>query len=331
MRRTQDSDESCPSSLTKLNLWSVRRLERLLGFPRHYLRFLAAEAEKCYSPFRKHDRARPFPKVQKPPKSRIIDNPNDRLKDVQRRINERLLGRAGLPGYMFGGVRGKSVLDNARMHKDAKTLVKIDIARFFPSVTNCHVYAVWHDSLGCSPRIASLLTRLTTFRQHLPQGAPSSTTLANLVLHSIDGPIRSECQRRNIRYSSWVDDVPFSSDDPRAIIKVVTGTLRRSGFRISRRKLEVVGPGKRKILNGTVLGAKLGIPQERLSRIRSGINKLQKGRVASSQVDSYVRSLRGAIAHVGTVVPRKAEKLTIQLEGALRNKPMTSPPAHAAG
>ena len=138
--------------------------------------------------------------------------------------------------------------------------------------------------------------------------------LANLVLYSCDGAIRDECKRRNIQYSSWIDDLAFSSNDPRPVIEVVVRVLREHGLRVSRKKLEIAGPGVRKVLNGVVLGRGLGVPPDRLSRIRSGIHKLSKGHVPAMQIEHYVRSLRGSLAQIKPINSRKAGHLSRNLE-----------------
>ena len=238
---------------------------------------------------------------------------------MQSLITERLLKPLELPYHICGGIAGKSVLDNVALHQGSKVLLKIDIARFFPSISNKHVYTVWRELLGCSPRISSLLTKLTTFERHLPQGAPSSTMLANLVLYSCDGPIRIECVRLKIRYSSWVDDLAFSSENPRPVVNLVASSLQKNGFRISRKKLEIVGPGSRKVLNGVLLGQQLSVPPDRLARIRSGIHKLRQGRVMASDVARYVQSLRGSIAQIASINPIKGKALREELDAACQS------------
>jgi hypothetical protein len=318
MPHTPDSVGISRSSPRRLNLYSISRLERLLGVDREYIYALASLAGRRYSPFPKPNRPRPFERNAKPPKLRIIDNPTEELKAVQSRIADRLLKPLVLPGHILGGIKGKSVLDNVALHHGSKVLVKIDVARFFPSISNRHVYRVWRDLLGCSPPISGILTQLTTFERHLPQGAPTSTMLANLVLYSCDGPIRAECERLGIRYSSWVDDLAFSSNDPRPVINLVVATLQKNGFRISRKKLEIVGPGVRKILNGVLLGRHVSVPPDRLARIRSGIHKLRQGQVPVQSLARYVQSLRGSIAQIATINAGKAEKLKKDLGAAAR-------------
>jgi len=316
MQLTQDFAESSPYSPKKLNLYSVRRLERLLGLSRNYIRTMAASAGRHYSPFQKPAKAKPFQRKTPPPKRRIIDNPLTELKAVQSLITQRLLSPLLLPSHICGGIKGRKVLDNAALHQDSRVLLKIDIKRFFPSITNRHVYKVWRDLLICSPEVSSLLTKLTTFERHLPQGSPSSTMLANLVLYSCDGPVRDECRRRNIQYSSWIDDLAFSSENPRPVIEVVIGTLQRHGFSISRKKLEITGPRSRKVLNGVLLGRCFSVPPDRLSRIRSGIHKFKDGHVPPAEVAHYLQSLRGSIAQIASINPKKAKSLQKNLEAA---------------
>lgn len=316
MAPVQDSELNYHSSPRKLNLHLISTLERILGLSQDYLCSLASQAGSAYSPFEKVNRPRPFQKKIKPLKRRIIDNPSEELKAVQSRINNRLLKPLGFPPYMFGGIKGRRVVDNVKIHQNARVLLKIDLFSFFPTITNKHVYRVWQDLLGCSPEISGLLTKLTTFERHLPQGAPTSTSLANLVLHLIDGPIRSECQRLGIRYSTLVDDLAFSSDNPRPITNHVIRTLQKEGLRISRRKLEIVSQHERKILNGVLVARRLSSPPDYLARIRAGIHKLRSNQIPMSEIDHYCRRLRGNIAHISTINPTKAGKLYRELDSA---------------
>jgi len=143
--------------------------------------------------------------------------------------------------------------------------------------------------------------------------------LANLALYACDEPIRAECERLGISYSSWVDDLAYSSPNPRPIIKVVVSTLREAGFRISRKKLGITGPGEQKILNGVLLGGSgPSVPSDRLARIRSGIHKLRRGQILPDEMDRYAQRLRGCIANVATINPLKASKLRSDLEIVLK-------------
>lgn len=307
--------------------YSIRALEVRLGIPRAELRSAAGLAGAAYKPFNQLKKSRPFQKFAAAPKLRKIDNPIANLKWIQKRIYRRVLRPLVLPTYLCGGIRGKTIIDNVMMHVGARTLVTVDIKDFFPSIDNRRVFQVWREMLGFSERISSILTKLTTLERHLPQGAPTSALLANLVLHNIDAPIRSQCAESAITYSTWIDDLAFSGDSPQQIIQTVTRTLSSVGFGISHRKLRIMGPGDRKLLVGIVLNRFPNIRREYLSQVRSGIHKLRAGLVSKHEMRAYVDSLEGKICHIGTLAPVKGQRLLADLVSARK---ACAPPPGAA-
>jgi RNA-directed DNA polymerase len=300
----------------KLNLYSMGKLEFLLGVPRAAIRTLAANAGGNYEPFDQRKKPRPFQKAPLSAKVRKIDNPTKPLKTIQRAINRNLLSTLALPYYLCGGVKGRSVKDNLTMHLGASCLVKLDIRSFFPNIDDRKIYKIWSELLNCSPEISDLLTKLTTFERHLPQGSPTSTMLANLVLFTVDAPIREKCRTEGVTYSSWVDDLAFSGDNPREVIQTAVEALRTAGFAISHRKLKIMGPRDVKILNGSRLGRFPTVDFERLAWLRSGIHKLATGEVSRAEIEKYVESLEGKIAHVSQSSPQKGKRLSDSLSAA---------------
>jgi RNA-directed DNA polymerase len=294
----------------------MRRLEFLLGRPRAELKDLALNAMRYYDPFPLRPRQRWFAKKVKPPKKRWIDHPVDPLKAIQSRIQERLLSRLMLPEHLLGGVRGKSITDNAQLHLGARWLVTIDIKNFFPSVKPSQVRSVFRKILNCSPDVSYLLTGLTTYRGRLPQGAPTSPLLANLVLSGFDGEIRAVCKRNEIRYSSWVDDLAFSGNTVSSVVGPVIATLIKAGFRVSHRKINRMGPRDRKELNNLVLGKFVTVRKEYRARIRAGVHNLKCGRVPEHEIGAYIEGLRGSIGYLRLFDPSRAAGLQLKLEQA---------------
>src|SRR5437660_1125750 len=117
-----------------LDLYSMKQLEILLGRSRVELKDLASKAIHFYKPFPLKTKPRRFAKKVEPVKKRWIDNPIDPLKTIQSRVQERILSPLLLPEHLLGGVKGKSILDNARLHIGARCLVTIDIKNFYPSI-----------------------------------------------------------------------------------------------------------------------------------------------------------------------------------------------------
>jgi RNA-directed DNA polymerase len=311
-RPLQSADE-----VRKLNLYSMARLEALLGFPRVDIKRIAANAGSYYEPFYKKEKTRPFQKKTKVRKPRQIDNPKGELKTIQKNIHRNILKRIELPENILGGVTGRTIGENASRHVGGRVLATIDIKQFFPSVTSLHVYKIWRQFLNCSPEISELLTKLTTSERHLPQGGPTSTILANLVIVSCDSKIRAECKRLGVEYSGWVDDLAFSGDNPRAIINVAISQLATEGLSVSRGKVRVMGPRSPKLLTGTRLGVAPRADLAMCSRIRSGIHKYKTGKVAKHLCEEYLKSLDGKIAHLASLDPAKGKRLKKDLNVAI--------------
>lgn len=308
---------------SRLDLWSISKLEALLGISREVMRELASTSGSLYRPFEKRATPKPFQKKPRLQKVRYIDNPLVRLKKVQGRIYRRLLRPIVLPNYLCGGVGGKTVLDAVLLHQGSKVLVRVDIKSFFPSVSNIQVYNVWSRLLNCSPQISSLLTKMTTFERHLPQGAPTSTLLANLVLYNIDAPIRRVCIASGIRYSSWVDDLAFSGDGARQVVETAVSALQEGGFSVAHKKLKIMGPGGRKVLCGVLMGRFPNVVRDRISSLRSGIHKLRTGEVQAQLRDKYITSLEGSIRQMSTINRRKGMELAKQLKKAIEADPFS--------
>lgn len=301
------------SAIEPLNLVSEGDLAQRLGSSREKLRNIARDPDSHYNPFSQIKPPRPFARKKSKVKIREIDQPLDPLLEVQKRIYRVLLRDLNLPEHICGGVRGRSVLHNVAHHKNESTIVTLDIKSCFPSITAHHIYFVWRVVLKCSHKVARLLTRLTTFNGHLPQGAPTSTTLANLVINSIDGPIRNAAAERGINYSSWIDDIPLSGPDARDLIPLTVSTFRRGGFRVSRSKLKVMGGRTRREVNGVIARATPSISRKKRDRIRAALHHLRVGDIRNEDQASYIATQKGRIAYLASINPNQARKFEIEL------------------
>ena len=303
--------------IRQLNIRSWRHLESVIIVKRGVLRAVASAAGRYYKPFEKGKKLRPFQKQHVSKKIRVIDNPQDPLKTLQKQIQKKLLSSVELPTHMLGGVSGRTIRDNIMIHQGAPVVVTMDIKSFFPSVTNQQVYSVWRNLLGCSPRISKVLTKLTTYRGKLPQGASTSTMLANLVLSFVDVDIRKACATRGITYSTWVDDLAFSGEKAREMIPIVVSVLHDHGFSVSHKKIKVMGPGDAKMLHNLVVSRTARVSRSYLSQTQSGIHKLRTKGVPPRNRARYVRALKGRIHYIAALRQNIGARLTSQLDAAL--------------
>ena len=162
-----------------------------------------------------------------------------------------------------------------------------------------------------SVRVGALLTKLTTFERRLPQGAPTSPALANLFIWSIDGPIRAECARLGVKYSTWIDDLAFSGDRAREIIEFAVRALAHERLAVSRSKIKIMGPRATKLLTGTRLGSeRVRAPRDLTSRVRAALDKVKRCESLPISEQEYLKSLRSQIKHIERLCPSDIRVLT---------------------
>jgi RNA-directed DNA polymerase len=311
--------------VARLQILSENRLADILKIPREKLVSLSTEPALKYRPFDSVKPPRPFQKLPLS-KPRPIDNPLRELKFVQKRIYRRLLKPICFPGHILGAVPKRSVRDNAERHLKSALLVTLDIRQCFPSITNLQVYQVWAKLLGCSPPVAKLLTELTTFRRHLPQGAATSPLLANLFIWMIDEPIRRKCHQLSVTYSTWIDDLSFSGQNARDLIQPAVAVLVAHGLRVKREKIRIMGPRAIKLLTGTRLGSQqIRAPKEKLSRIRSGIHKLRSGLVDERDEERFILGLVGQLRFINQICPDDVSRYAGELKEACKERYLDRP------
>lgn len=203
---------------------------------------------------------------------RRIAAPDRGTRDLQRLIDRRTLPASGHPAA-YGFVRGRSMVDHARRHSGKAVVLRMDIKDYFGSTAAERVRTyfrwVWDDDA------ADLLTALTTYRGSLPQGAPTSPALSNLVNRRLDARIAGFADRHGVTYSRYADDITFSldADDDRLVrtlIRFTKKVVRESGYELHhRRKLHVRRRHQRQLVGGLVVNGVPRLPRERRRWLRA--------------------------------------------------------------
>jgi RNA-directed DNA polymerase len=141
---------------------------------------------------------------------RILYPSVNELKKLQKLINKAILSKIPLSPCVYGGVKGKDNIKNGKAHLGRKNKFVTDIKDFYPSVSSKMVYTALIKH-GFSADVASILTKLTTYKNQIPQGAPTSTHIANIALAELDQDISFLAIKHQICYTRFVDDMSFSS------------------------------------------------------------------------------------------------------------------------
>lgn len=243
-------------------------------------------------------------------KWRHIDNPTGDLKLIQQRINRSLLKDIGgiLPPGMMGGIKGKSIVKNASLHKGQEVIVTLDIKNCFPKTNNKQIFSVWRNLFGCGEEVSSLLTKLTTFQTRLPQGAPTSLALCNLALLPLYKDIEKLCLTAKVNFTLYIDDITISGNGTkcREIVNPIISIIQRRGYSVRRSKVSVMSSGMRQQVTGIVVNNGVSVASDYRENLREKIYSMSR-KAAVSTKDFY--ALWGKIQHVKSVSFEQGEKL----------------------
>jgi retron-type reverse transcriptase len=192
--------------------------------------------------------------------------PDTPLKELQRRILRRLLGKLRAHPAACGFERCRSIVANARPHVGRAVVIKMDIVDFFPSISAARVEGYFRR-IGWNAESAALLTRLVTHDGGLPQGAPTSPRLSNLLHFGLDARLTYRAARYKGHYTRYADDITISlpADLPRRVRGLIQYARRLAkvcGLRIHLKgKLRILRQHQQQRVTGLVVNQKLQLPR----------------------------------------------------------------------
>ncbi len=253
--------------------------------------------------------------------TRTIEAPSDKLKALQRRILHRLLNPLPIHPAATGFVPGRSIVDNARPHVGHGVVINIDLADFFPTITAERVAETFRG-LGWNAEAATILSRICTNGGRLPQGAPTSPAISNLVCRRLDVRLAALAKKRGGRYTRYADDITISlpgmgrnkrlrpkpKDRPplkrppkppgREVLTLARHIIVEEGFKIQmKKKVRVQRVHQRQAVTGLVVNRIVNLPRTTRYRIRAMQHYERTGRLDAAGK----RQLRGWEALLGMI------------------------------
>ncbi|WP_336083725.1 reverse transcriptase family protein [Thalassospira sp. CH_XMU1448-2] len=324
---------------------SLKHLSLRTGVSYNYLRNIVQREEKeAYRRFsiRKQSGGR-----------RFIHVPDPWLCRTQKWIHEYILKPVPCHRSSHAFSPNSSILKCASKHSGAQWLVKMDVEGFFESISEIQVSRVFKE-LGYQPLVAFEMGRICTIRPggrtsrwgdaawrtiksniqipaynsallgYLPQGAPTSPLLSNLVMREIDKCIQKICLNFDLTYTRYSDDLTFSSRDKaftrkqaRTFIHEINKILSKDGFRPQHRKTHIIPPGSRKIVLGLLVdGEGPRLRREFKDNLRQHLYYLEKhGSIEHAQRRAFDSvwgmkcHIRGLIDYANMIEPSYAAQL----------------------
>lgn len=240
------------------------------------------------------------------------------LKQIHRLLKQTFFRKVHFPPYLQGSVKDCDYVSNATLHQGKQMLICEDVKSFFPSVKAEFVKDVWCGFFGFSPEVSELLTLLTTKDGQLPQGAITSSYLANLVMWRREPLLHAKLAEKGITYSRYVDDMCMSSkgyldkETQTWVIAQVYGLLSSHGLRAGRNKHEIFSASKPMIATKLIVNQKPSLPQEKRSRIRAQVKHLEialEKNLPPDELRALANKASNLVGQLGRFHPTEADLL----------------------
>jgi RNA-directed DNA polymerase len=257
---------------------------------------------------------------------RILLVPEERLMFLQRKVLT-LLEHLYLPrAPVHGFIKGRGPISNANAHQKRRYLLNIDLQNYFGTITRRRVLGLF-EAMGLSGDVARGLCAVCVTRDQLPQGAPTSPIIANMISYRLDLSLMKFAKEHRFRYTRYADDITFSGYTvPAALFKsgVPTGNkipvedlsldlkaiFDQNGFTINPDKIWFSGPNSRKEVTGLIVNDFTNVKRKFVRNIRSSLHivhklgyttaqeKYKEKYGGTSQLESVIR---GRIEWIGQV------------------------------
>ncbi|WP_341710744.1 reverse transcriptase domain-containing protein [Limnobacter sp.] len=234
---------------------------------------------------------------------RVIHEPNSKLKDVQYKLLFYI--RTIYPvekACVHGFVPKRSILTNAQAHANQKThlLLNLDLEDFFPSISFKRVRGMFQSQpFNFSYQVATVLAQICTFQERLPQGAPTSPIIANLICRSLDSDLMRLARRHRSVYTRYADDISFSFSVrntgklPQNICSYESGVvylgdelveiIDRHSFKINSNKNRISTRFSRMEVTGLTINEFPNVQRKFIDEIRGALNAWKKYGYAKTQ------------------------------------------------
>jgi RNA-directed DNA polymerase len=272
---------------------------------------------------------------------RQIVTPYSNLKFIQQYIQAEILAKIEVGTHANGFVKGKSIVSNATPHQRTEAILNLDLSRFFDSIRERRVYGIFR-SLGYAKNLAVDLAKLCTvelpeayldtfaekelhaYRRIvrpgdavLPQGAPTSPTLSNLILRRLDRRLNGLAKKQAVNYTRYADDITFSGSlNNLPPIKLIRHIVKSEGLNINWDKVGIFRKGRRQVVTGLTISDGLHVPRSFKKEVKKHLHCCVKFGVEAhlhflgiSEKKFYKEWLLGKIYYIKAVEPAFAETL----------------------
>jgi RNA-directed DNA polymerase len=264
---------------------------------------------------------------------RSISAPKTALKIIQHKSNQLFQSVYKPKPSTHGFTYDKSIVTNAKQHLRQRYVLNLDLKDFFPSINFGRVRGLlMANPYNCTEEVATVFAQICCHNQQLPQGAPSSPTISNMICAKLDTQLQRLAQKYQCIYSRYADDITFSTSRSRFpshlawfsrdseklnIGSELKDIIEGNGFQINESKVRLQNRYNHQEVTGITVNEKLNIKRKYIRQIRAVLHawekyglknaeiifwqKYEKHRHTEFNPDSFRQVIRGRIEYVGSV------------------------------
>jgi RNA-directed DNA polymerase len=214
---------------------------------------------------------------------RTIHAPAKPLKEIQQKLAAILTSYYEVPRHVHGFAPERSAVSNARVHRSREWVLRVDLADFFPSIHFGRVRGLFMESpFDCSEEAATLLAQICCFEAQIPQGAPTSPIVSNLICRRLDRDLWRLTRSKACSVTRYADDICLSTDRLRFPsefahmegARTVAGpaikdVVEENGFELNSEKSRLMHRTQRQRVTGLVINETANLPREYVRGLRS--------------------------------------------------------------
>jgi len=305
-----DYIEKCLSyanPLLKSNLpviYNIHHFSGLVGYNVSYLK-RAVKFQKYF--YRK------FEIEKRNGKKRTLFEPLPSLKEIQLWILDEILYKCKVSRYAKAYVPKRSIKEHTIYHTDEPFVLTLDIKEFFKSIRFELVESLFCN-MGYSVKLSNLITKLCFLDSELPQGAPTSPYISNLVMNDFDNEVSKYCMSNKIKYTRYADDLAFSGNlNVEEIEALVKKELSKIGLELNDTKRKLMTPNQPQLVSGIIVNKKAQLPKKVRNSLRNEMYYIKKFGLenhiehTNQKKPNYLKHLLGRINYVLQINPRDKE------------------------
>lgn len=270
---------------------------------------------------------------------RNISAPTNDLKNSQYWILNNILDSIPIIENVHGFVKSKSIVTNAIDHVNSDVIINIDLENFFSTFTYKRVKGMFMN-LGYSESISTILALLSTepdleevildskkyfvstSERFLPQGAPTSPAITNIICRKLDKRIIYLSEKLGFKYTRYADDMTFSANGDNLknigkLLKYIQKIINEEGLKINTKKTKILRKSTSQEVTGIIVNKKMNVDKKTLKNFRATLYQIEQNGIDGKSWNNskdLIGAITGYANFVNSVNPEKGKIFLDQIK-----------------